>query len=536
MVCSRLLFIYGKDLLDQIPEPLRRYQTSVDLGITSSFLGVDTQGLPHAFFEGLGDEDDNWSEEGIYPVVHRRGEKIIEVKVPLAATRSVFFREVKESASYAISTSLPDLVRLPLDGAPSIIILDDMVRFSLQGHHDKNSRCPYQNISIIEPGSIITIDIESGSCTVISNEIAPPSVVDVQDLENDIVTGLRKFVARSQSTAFALSGGVDSTLLTNLAIKHQLCDEVVCITGTTGAGLDDVFTRKAADILGIKLHSIQVPYGWEMVELHRQLTQQQGIPVPLNGNAIAFAYVARVVKELGFDQIIDGTGADQIFAGTYSSHGITWYKDRLKKGDIVRAEKLYDHCVKHKLLKEKELRGGRVGKTWNRPSFYRGANKDIIKCDEDRSFSEYLLFEFQKGNLQNWLYQNAASSELANILIGSPFVTDRMSKYIWLPPEMHFQDGVNKYLLRKLMNIDREVAWRTDNQGFRWKSSRFLEKNKHHIMKEIKESSLVRRMLSLYGRTALLAAQIKSKKSLLLPLYSLAVYDRIHSNSGKQWG
>jgi asparagine synthase (glutamine-hydrolysing) len=137
----------------------------------------------------------------------------------------------------------------------------------------------------------------------IKGKIDPP-VPDIP-LEHAIITAVE---LRNDQGVTALSGGVDSTLVAALARRE-------CVAVGLSESHDLNQARTAADVLGLSLTCVTIT----PKEVAAALPAVIGaIPVkdPLNTSiALTQYFVARFAGEQGYQRIITGQGADELFGG-----------------------------------------------------------------------------------------------------------------------------------------------------------------------------------------------------------------------------
>jgi asparagine synthase (glutamine-hydrolysing) len=124
-------------------------------------------------------------------------------------------------------------------------------------------------------------------------------------LEEAIITAVR---LRNDEGVCALSGGVDSTLVAHLAQRE-------CVAVGLADSHDLKQARHAADVLGLSLTTVTIT----PKEIETALpTVVRVIPFkdPVNvGIALTQYFVARFAGEQGYQRIITGQGADELFGG-----------------------------------------------------------------------------------------------------------------------------------------------------------------------------------------------------------------------------
>ena len=154
--------------------------------------------------------------------------------------------------------------------------------------------------------------IMRGNCpkgTLICNDVVKgqidPAVPDLP-LEEAIITAVR---LRSDQGVCALSGGVDSTLVAHLAQRE-------CVAVGVADSHDLQQARHAAETLGLSCTYVTI----KPAEIAAALPiVVKAIPVkdPVNTSiALTQYFVARFAGEQGYQRIITGQGADELFGGT----------------------------------------------------------------------------------------------------------------------------------------------------------------------------------------------------------------------------
>jgi asparagine synthase (glutamine-hydrolysing) len=153
--------------------------------------------------------------------------------------------------------------------------------------------------------------IISGDCPkgtlICGNEVRgviEPVVPDVP-LEEAIITAVR---LRSDEGVTALSGGVDSTLVAQLARRE-------CVAVGLEGSHDLRQARHAADVLGLKCTAVTITPD-EIEEALPAVIRAIPKKDSLNaGIALTQYFIARFAGEQGHGRIITGQGADEIFGG-----------------------------------------------------------------------------------------------------------------------------------------------------------------------------------------------------------------------------
>ncbi|MGB9177538.1 MAG: asparagine synthase C-terminal domain-containing protein [Methanoregula sp.] len=171
-------------------------------------------------------------------------------------------------------------------------------------------------------GTLICNDVVKGSIE--------PNVPDLP-LEEAIITAVR---LRSDEGVCALSGGVDSTLVAHLAQRE-------CVAVGLADSHDLGQARHAADVLGLSLTTVTIT----PKEIETALPVVVGV-IPLKdpvsvGIALTQYFVTRWAGEQGYQRIITGQGADELFGG-YSRYLETLTLESDLERDFIGLEQQAD--------------------------------------------------------------------------------------------------------------------------------------------------------------------------------------------------
>jgi asparagine synthetase B (glutamine-hydrolysing) len=304
---------------------------------------------------------------------------------------------------------------------------------------------PFHGVDCVVPSHRITV--AGGEVSTERYQTTPPGtpLTGSAAVEEAIVAALAARI-EGRNCAFALSGGTDSTLLTALAKRHQLC-EVTAYTAKTGAGRDLAFARAAAESLGIRLIEVEIPFTRRQLELHRAVTRAACGPVlPKAG----FAMICEAAAADGFDGIVEGTGPAPIFGGNDKTHGVYWAAEQLRLGHRERVETFTGFALAHGLIRKPAL--ARIEKL----------------AREEHPFRDYMFERLVTGRV--YQHNRVAAAEMAGIEVVMPFFDHDVGRYLLNGGEAFFEGGRNKSALRKILAnyVPAEIAGRTDNQGLRW--------------------------------------------------------------------
>lgn len=176
-----------------------------------------------------------------------------------------------------------------------------------------------QGITKLDAAQVLTVDIDPWR--VETNcywqlENAPPLEGDSDELIREQLEDVSRLVIRSDvPVGVALSGGLDSSLITALAAKDYPGTLHAFSVGYPGRPeFDERREAKAlAEYLHIPLHEVEISSG-EMVDFFPELFFWQDDPI---ANIAAYAYfsIMKRAGEVGVPVILQGHGGDELFWG-----------------------------------------------------------------------------------------------------------------------------------------------------------------------------------------------------------------------------
>lgn len=201
-----------------------------------------------------------------------------------------------------------------------------------------------EGITRLAPGAWAEISLEDAQMQtqkwrVPGDEVDPETAGRLKgrsrsDLTDELEDTLRTVVHRallSDATVGTLcSGGVDSSLITALAVE-KMPDIVAFGASYAGDGrLDEgLAAQRVAEALGIQLELIEVtPASWRRAFV--PATVHYGAPIA-NASAVTVAQLAERARECGVKVLLTGEGADELFGGYGKLHAaalaafLPWY-------------------------------------------------------------------------------------------------------------------------------------------------------------------------------------------------------------------
>ncbi len=222
---------------------------------------------------------------------------------------------------------------------------------------------------------------------------------------------------------------------------------------------------------------------------------------------------------------------------------IPWY---LSQGQWADLRRLFRYCHTGRILSRADLLGACAAyyvrhipqfSSWKRSvqrakirRLFSSATGEAVSAVENEAVRtptvfDRILFSTLWGFNQSVIYQSYQACEMVNLSSVAPLLDVRLIKYANVSDRVRFGGPLNKQFARDAMAdiMDPEVIQRRDNQGLRWRSTRFLASNHKKIASTILDSRLLAEMLSPRTRRQL-ESRIFSKR-LMLALFSVALFD-----------
>ena len=152
----------------------------------------------------------------------------------------------------------------------------------------------------------------------------------ITEFENTLRDAVHRSLLADTTVGTLCSGGVDSSLITALAVERKP-DLVAFGASFAGDGRKDegLAARRVADALGVQLELIEVtPASWR--DAFVSATVHYGVPIA-NASAVTVAQLANRARDCGVKVLLTGEGADELFGGYGKLHAaalaafLPWY-------------------------------------------------------------------------------------------------------------------------------------------------------------------------------------------------------------------
>lgn len=312
----------------------------------------------------------------------------------------------------------------------------------------------------------------------------------------------------------SLSGGLDSTSLLYYILQNTTSYTKTFTSVFPGFEKDEsTFVKKVAADFRIENYTVE-PNEWDLIEDFKKLMYHQEEPFA-SSSVYAQYRVYQLAKEHNITVLLDGQGADEIFAGYHKylqwflqecinkHHYALWNKEyhSLKKNNaqfkfgianiaaaqlpahaaILLEKREYKKIVQHPDVSS-NLLSIIVGTEWD------GIHKPIIT-----KLNDSLHFDIMEYGLEELLRFADRNSMAHGCEVRLPFLSKELVEFAFLlPATFKIQGGYTKSILRKLMNhrLPDEITWRKDKVGFeppqkKWMTSKLMNEYLYEAKKKL---------------------------------------------------
>lgn len=370
--------------------------------------------------------------------------------------------------------------------------LDQIRRFLTNGYRvlHKKDETFHVGVEQVRPGQIIRVDARGAVTSArhfwkpqgdLLNDV-PPYEVAVEEARERLLASLRLRLRADVPVALSLSGGIDSTALLAMAVLELMTPLRTYTVRSGDAKYDDSSVAiETARHLGVSHDLVDVRDHDFLAELDRQV-RGRGTPV-ITISSFAQNLLMREVASSGDKVILEGIGADEIFAGYYD-HQNAFLGDLARNDQGLHRQALNlwrngagrftrnpfltdpdylvrDPYARDHLHLDSELFGSLMIE-WPTERF------------EELSFSprilrNRMLNEITEETLPVLLGEADANAMASSVENRSPFLDRNLVNWVFgLPENYLIRRGFGKCLLRDAVSpwVPRVVLWDREKRGF----------------------------------------------------------------------
>lgn len=275
---------------------------------------------------------------------------------------------------------------------------------------------------------------------------------------------------------FALSGGVDSSSIIytakNILTKENRINELIGFSaifpGHEQAD-ESKFVKIIVDDLKLKAYDIN-PYETFTFEEFEKHVYHQDEPL-LTTSYFAQWSVYSLAKQNGIKVLLNGQGADEVFAG-YHHHFYRYVRYLLTRGKIREYFSLVKAYCNIKGINTKHIHKlvfNEIKLSVKIKTGIKQFDHSLLKhWNEMDTLDEMLLADFDTYLLPTYLRADDRDSMAFSIESRHPFMDYRMVEFGYsLPNTLLIKEGWQKFIMRKAMpEMPTSISFRKDKKGF----------------------------------------------------------------------
>lgn len=367
--------------------------------------------------------------------------------------------------------------------------LDVGFDYLAEGYLERGNETFFEEILQLAPGHAVVLT-DSRLHTFQYYKIDPEHKVDVAD-PHEVVERFRALLEESVALRFVsdvtvatnLSGGLDSTALVSLAIRHLKATGGELPHYTFSACFDSAelderpFIHKVSAELPLKLH-YAFPAQERLLEQIEEQTLRQDQPV-MSAAMIAKGEVMRLVRDTGIKVVLEGQGADEYLCG-YTAAARWAVADFLQAGRWLTAANQFRHFQRihshswfdsltgvvdiafpraaSKLSIRRRLRRIRanghtpIRYSWLSDEFQSQRRPSELPRMASGELDNYCMRGMYERHLPFYLRCDDHNAMAFGIEAREPFLDHRLVEFVMaLPSEYRIRNGVSKWILREAL-------------------------------------------------------------------------------------
>jgi asparagine synthase (glutamine-hydrolysing) len=285
----------------------------------------------------------------------------------------------------------------------------------------------------------------------------------------------------------AISGGLDSSYMLYMAAS-LLKNEAINTYSAVFPGSDgdeSAFINIAIEGLNCMSHFVNPMDKFTFEDFEKHIISQE---YPVQSTSFYADWcVAKLVKDSGVRILLNGQGADEIFAG-YHHHFYKYCSELIMKGHIHEYKKnLQDFCVIKGLDKQKVSNIVFHDLKQRIKSLFTKSITLHDKWINATNLTELLSIDLGEATLPAYLQSNDRNSMASSIESRLPFLDYRLVNFAMsLPSNYKIRDGYQKWIMRKAGRILPEaIRYRKDKKGFTTPEDEWIEKHKNEFSKNL---------------------------------------------------
>lgn len=351
----------------------------------------------------------------------------------------------------------------------------------------------------------------------------------IERIEEKLLNSVRLRLRSDVETGSCLSGGLDSSIIAGMIAQLQPEKTVKLFTAVfPDEGFDEsAYAKLVADRIKGSWKTVS-PSAAGFFKDIETLNYFQDLPV-WSTSTYSQHQVMKLASENGVKVVLDGQGADELFAG-YSHHYMALWKESLSLNTFKKIREAKPSVPSAYKLFSKQLIKDAFGLSVDYSAYFIAAKKHYGKSHNEKlssSLNDQLQRDYN-GRLKSFLKCEDRCSMAFGIESRVPFADDvELVDFIFsIEGRAKIKHGVSKYLLREATKtyVPQQIYNRKDKVGFETPVAKWLRPHKQQVVDSIIAQLEFVNKDYLVSNYELI---LNEKPSFLLRLYSFSVWKAI---------
>lgn len=427
-----------------------------------------------------------------------------------------------DNDSFSFASELKALHQLPF--VEKQINLQSAFNFLVFNKVEFTQESMFKNLLELNPSHSFSIDLNSKKLSIwkyfepaVNYEIEKFSEVafkkHIETTQKHIIDAIRLRLRSDVKIGTCLSGGIDSSSIVGVinslqkAQKNDHLGEKISVFTSVFENSpydESSFANEVVNLNDCRWYTTS-PNHEELASDLEQLIYCQDVPI-LSTSTYAQFRVMKLAKEQGVKVLLDGQGADELFAG-YLPHYAAKWNGLLRNGRLLELQKALKNGPDSPLsfFLRNQVLFGVLPKSPNNikkqllKKYYRELDylntdfyhelfneaNDLHKENNQQSLNRTLEYEFFKGPLKRLLKCEDRCSMHFSIESRTPFADDihLMNSLFDISESYKLREKTSKVLLREAMKdfLPTKIYERKDKLGFATPNNEWISKMRHQI-------------------------------------------------------
>ncbi len=415
---------------------------------------------------------------------------------------------------------------------------DQQFDYLVNANLETSSQSLFKGIEELKPSHYLVYDLITHHkyiqqyYTVSTQSIVEKSDSDIiQLIEEKLCHAIQLRLRSDVEIGSCLSGGLDSSIIAGIVTHLQPNKQLKLFTAVfPNESFDESnYAKSVADAVKGNWKTV-TPTADEFFRDIEELNYYQDLPV-WSTSTYSQHRVMKLASENNIKVVLDGQGADELFAG-YAHHYMALWKENIGFKTIRNINEAKQTIPNAYKLFGKQLVKDSLGLSVDYAQYFTENNKQHSKSVNQKlasSLNQQLLTDYN-GRLKSFLKCEDRCSMAFGIESRVPFADDvELVDFIFsIAGSRKIQHGISKYLLREATKkyIPPQIYARRDKIGFDTPLTKWFLPHKNQVLDTISSQLDVVNMSCLTSRYDSL---IQQKGAFLLRLYSYSVWKKAYS-------